>query len=57
LFTTIWVPGASFKSIRLGWMRVQYCPVGRHWSFVVPVRTEDLTERAEADANRDVRIP
>jgi hypothetical protein len=59
LFTTIWVPGVSLKSIRLGWWRVQRCPVGRHVSFVTPVRRSDLTEDElrTADENRDVRIP
>ena len=28
LFTTVWIPGASLKSLRLGWWRWQYCPVG-----------------------------
>ena len=59
LFTTIWVPGVSVKSIRLSWWRVQRCPVGRHVSFVTPVRRSDLTEdelRA-ASENRDIRIP
>ena len=28
LFSTIWIPGASLKAVRLGWFRVQYCPVG-----------------------------
>ncbi len=37
VFRTIWVPGVSIKSVRLGWWRVQYCPVGRHWSVVSPV--------------------
>src|SRR5579862_540371 len=27
LFTTIWVPGVSFKSVRLGYARFQHCPV------------------------------
>ena len=39
LFTTIWVPGASIKAVRLGWARLQRCPVGDHWTLVVPVRT------------------
>src|SRR5690242_19029254 len=30
LFTTIWLPGASMKSLRLGPWRVQRCPVGHH---------------------------
>jgi hypothetical protein len=59
VFTTIWVPGASLKSIRLGWWRVQRCPVGGHWSLVTPVRKSDLTLEAQraADATRDVRVP
>jgi hypothetical protein len=59
LFTTIWIPGASVKSLRLGWARYQYCPVGRHWSLVKPVRISELTEdeRCFADEHRDVRIP
>jgi ATP-dependent Clp protease ATP-binding subunit ClpC len=59
LFTTIWLPGVSLKSIRLGWARVQRCPVGRHWSVVTPVRDSSLTddELQHARAHRDVRIP
>ena len=59
LFTTIWVPGASLKSVRLGWWRVQRCPVGRHWSIVTPVRRSELTEDElrTASENRDIRIP
>jgi hypothetical protein len=59
LFTTIWIPGASIKSLRLGWWRVQRCPVGPHWSLVTPVRTSDLSEqeRQEAALHRDVRLP
>jgi hypothetical protein len=59
LFTTLWVPGASVKALRLGWWRVQRCPVGRHWTLVTPAREADLTddERAEARAHPDVRLP
>ena len=59
LFTTIWVPGVSFKSLRLGWWRFQYCPVGRHWSLVVPVKESDLGEadREAAHEHHDTRIP
>jgi hypothetical protein len=59
LFTTIWIPGVSLKSLRLGWWRFQFCPVGRHWSLVVPVRETDLSpgERRAAREARDVRIP
>jgi hypothetical protein len=59
LFTTLWIPGASLKAVRLGWARYQFCPVGRHWSLVVPVKDADLTDeqRAEAAAHRDTSIP
>jgi len=59
LFTTIWVPGASLKSLRLGWWRFQHCPVARHWSIVSPVRDSDLTEeqRRIARENKDIRVP
>jgi hypothetical protein len=59
LFTTIWIPGASVKSIRLGPRRFQYCPVGRHFALVAPVKDTELTgdERRAATARRDVRIP
>lgn len=59
LFTTIWIPGVSLKSVRLGWVRLQRCPVGQHWTLVTPVRDSDLTdeERRFAEEHRDVRIP
>lgn len=59
LFTTIWVPGVSMKSVRLGWWRLQRCPVGDHRSLVSPVNPATLPEdvRHDAQAHRDVRIP
>lgn len=59
LFTTIWIPSASIKSIRLGWWRIQRCPVGRHWSIVVPLRESDITEdeRQLARQHHDVPVP
>ncbi len=59
LFTTVWVPGVSVKAIRLGWLRLQRCPVGEHWSAVSPVRDEDLTEaeRYLAAQHRDGPLP
>jgi hypothetical protein len=59
LFTTVWIPGASVKAIRLGLFRVQWCPVGRHVALVHLVKDADLTEseRAFADAHHDVRVP
>ena len=46
VYTTLWIPGASVKSIRLGWLRCQWCPVGRHWSLASPVRPAALTRRS-----------
>lgn len=59
VFTTIWIPAASVKSLRLGIWRVQYCPVGRHWTVVTPVRDADLgnQERRAASKHHDIRIP
>jgi hypothetical protein len=59
LFTTIWVPGVSLKSIRLGWWRIQRCPVGEHWSIVTPVKEAELSEedKREAHERKDIRIP
>jgi hypothetical protein len=44
LFETYWSPWGSFTSIRLGFARFQYCPVGDHWSLVRPVKDSDLTD-------------
>jgi hypothetical protein len=59
LFSTLWVPAASVKSLRLGLWRVQRCPVGRHWSIVTPVDRSQLSpeELAQAQATRDIRLP
>jgi len=59
LFTTMWVPGASFKSVRLGNKRYQHCPVGKHWSMVTPIPVDQLSdaERIEAARVHDIHIP
>jgi hypothetical protein len=59
LFTTLWIPGLSVKSLRLGPWRFQHCPVGHHWSIVTPVRRADLSdeERRGAGAVHDARVP
>jgi len=59
LFTTTWIPGVSLKALRLGRFRFQHCPVGNHWSVVVPVSNDDLTdaERYLASQSRDRPIP
>jgi hypothetical protein len=59
LFTTLWIPGASIKSVRLGWWRFQRCPVDRHWTLVTPAQVSELTEAEKRDAaeRHDVRLP
>jgi hypothetical protein len=59
LFTTLWIPAASVKALRLGWWRVQRCPVGHHVSLVTPVNAADLTEeeRRAAGEHHDIRLP
>lgn len=59
LFTTLWIPGASFKSLKLGLMRFQYCPVGKHWTLVTLVKDAELTdeERRVAAEHHDLGIP
>ena len=44
LFTTLWVPGASLKAVRLGFKRYQRCPECTKWRIVVPVADPELTE-------------
>jgi hypothetical protein len=59
LFTTIWIPGVKLKEVDLVVARIQHCPVGNHWSLVVPVRDMDLTEDELrfAREHHDIRIP
>ena len=60
LFTTIWVPLASLKAVRLGMTRYQYCPVGHHWATVTRLDDDPATtagELTEAALVHDVRIP
>lgn len=59
LFTTIWVPLASAKAVRLGDHRFQRCPVGRHWTSVWPLdpANADPAELAQAAQVHDIRIP
>ena len=59
VFSTIWIPGISLKSIRLGPLRLQWCPVGEHRTFVTPVPWSALDdhERLMATRYRDSRVP
>lgn len=59
LFTTVWIPGASVKSLRLGPWRIQRCPVGQHWTVIRPAKLEKLSdeEREAARSQRDTFLP
>lgn len=59
LFTTIWIPGASIKAVRFGWVRFQRCPVGQHWAFVRQVPEDELSpdQVAFAHQHHDSSIP
>lgn len=60
LFTTIWIPGASVKALRLAYWRVQWCPVGRHVGLVRLVKDADLTDAERsfaAEHNDNVPVP
>ena len=58
-FTTIWIPGASLKAVRLGRRRVQRCPVGGHWTVVVPLDPASApdSDLKAAAATHDLRVP
>jgi hypothetical protein len=45
VFTTTWIPGISFKAIRLGPLRLQWCPVGEHRTVVTPVPWSQLSDQ------------
>lgn len=59
LFRTLWIPGVSVKSLRLGLWRVQWCPVGSHVSLVRLLKPSDLTGqmRQAAARYRDLPLP
>ena len=48
LFTTLWIPGASIKAVRLGFKRYQRCPVCERGRLIHPVRPEELSEDERA---------
>jgi hypothetical protein len=59
LFTTIWLPGVNLKALDLVVARVQYCPVGRHWTLVTPFRTVAFSahRHRRPRARRDIPLP
>lgn len=59
LFTTIWIPFVSLKSVRMGGRRFQRCPVDGHWSTVerLDPETTDPGELEAAALVHDIHIP
>lgn len=59
IFSTTWIPGVSVKAVRLGFWRVQWCPVGRHVTLVRLLRDADLSEleREFAAERHDLPVP
>lgn len=59
LYTSIWIPFGSLKGLSLGWRRVQYCPVGKHWALTSGVKTGsvDPVEIQAAGKIHDIKIP
>ena len=46
-FETLWIPGVSITSVRLGIWRIQWCPVGGHLTIVTPVRATEAEPGVE----------
>jgi hypothetical protein len=59
LYTTIWIPFGSFKAARMGYYRIQRCPVGHHWAKTYKLDPATLSEeqRARAASVHDIHIP
>jgi len=58
LFTTLWFGPGSFKALRFGKSRFQWCPVGHHLAVIRRVDESTLSpeELAEARAHHDLLI-
>jgi hypothetical protein len=59
VYSTVWIPGVKLKTVDLAVARFQHCPVGKHWSLVVPVRDGDLAdeELEFAQEHHDAPVP
>lgn len=59
LYSSIWWPLVSVKSVRMGSQRLQRCPVHRRWEKTVQVDGAGLSaaEIAEAEAVTDWPVP
>src|SRR4051812_13763777 len=57
-YRSIWVPYGSLKAVRMFDRRLQWCPVGRHWSWTRRVDAARLSpdELSAANAVHDLRI-
>ncbi len=42
-YSTIWIPGISFKAARFARRRYQYCPVGKHWAMTRQLFEDEKT--------------
>jgi hypothetical protein len=57
-YSTIWIPGISFKAARLARRRYQRCPVGKHWAMTRQLFEDEKTPEifAVAAKTHDRRI-
>lgn len=51
IYRSVWVPGGSLKALRWFDTRLQWCPVGRHWSWTRRVPAAELSPAELAEAN------
>ena len=47
-FETLWIPGVSLFSLRLGPKRLMRCRVGHHWSLVTLVAADEAGDAEPA---------
>jgi hypothetical protein len=59
LYQSVWIPGGSLKGVRWFKGRLQWCPVGRHWSWTRRVGANQISadERTAANEVHDLPIP
>jgi hypothetical protein len=59
VYSSIWIPWASLKAVRLGRRRLQWGPVGGHFAMTQRVDPETLAadDRAAAESVRDAPLP
>jgi hypothetical protein len=59
LYRSVWIPGGSLKAVRWFKGRLQWCPIGRHWSWTRRVDASQISpnELAAASEVHVLRIP